>query len=45
MHLVVIKQLLFAHVGLPNLFTFYWLSATKGVRVRSSPPIYEGRKG
>lgn len=25
-HLVVIEQLLFAHVGLPNLFTFYWLS-------------------
>jgi len=26
MHLVVIRQLLFVHVGLPNLFTFYWLS-------------------
>jgi hypothetical protein len=25
-HLVVIKELLFVHVGLPNLFTFYWLS-------------------
>ena len=29
-HLVVIKQLLFAHVGLPNLFTFYWLSGGEG---------------
>jgi hypothetical protein len=29
-HLVVIKQLPFTHVGLLNLFTFYWPSGGKG---------------
>src|ERR1700684_3181733 len=35
MHLVVIKQLLFAVVGLPNPLTFYWLSVANGGTVRS----------
>jgi hypothetical protein len=33
-HLVVANQLFFAHVGLPNLFTFCWLSG--GERCQSA---------
>jgi hypothetical protein len=42
-HLVVIKQLLFAHVGLPNLFTFYWLSGGEAWHsaVQASDLYYE----
>jgi len=42
-HLVVIKQLLFAHVGLPNLFTFYWPSG--GERWHSALISFNEKKG